>query len=150
MGPGGSDLPERSVRSKGRRATPGQLNLFDGPVLSADEELATSPPSPDESLRVAAEARPLTDTSPDPGAPSLEGSVRAPRRWEELLIESQVVAGAERWRRRLDGLAHEYSLRLGELRRDEGDDSARVLAVTRDARRLDDLRRFALPVIDEI
>ena len=46
------------------------------------------------------------------------GSVRAPYRWEEWLVESAVIAGRERWRR-LDGIAAEYRLRLKEAQRED-------------------------------
>ena len=37
--------------------------------------------------------------------PVVEGSVRAPWRWEELIVEASVIGSRERWERRLDGLA---------------------------------------------
>jgi hypothetical protein len=38
-------------------------------------------------------------------APVREGQLRAPRRWERLLVEAAVIGGRDRWRRRIDGLA---------------------------------------------
>ena len=83
------------------------------------------------------------------------GTLRAPWRWEELIVESAVVAGRTRadgkarWRRRLDGLAAEYRCRIQELRREEPE-SARIVRFTRDLRNLAHLRRFALPIIDTL
>ena len=81
--------------------------------------------------------------------PVVEGSLRTPWKWEELLVESAVIGGRDRWRRRLDGLAADYRLRLEALKEDEPD-SPRVPALERELRNLDHLRRFALPVIDQL
>ena len=59
------------------------------------------------------------------------------------------VDGQRRWRRRLDGLTAEYTLRLAELRSEEAD-SPRVARLERDLRNLGHLRAFALPVIDAL
>ncbi|HEY5657383.1 MAG TPA: serine protease, partial [Myxococcota bacterium] len=40
-------------------------------------------------------------------APVALGALRAPRRWERLLVDAAVIGGRERWERRLDGLARE-------------------------------------------
>jgi ATP-dependent helicase/nuclease subunit B len=85
---------------------------------------------------------------PQPGA-APHGGLRAPRKWEELLVESAVVGGADRWRRRLDGLAAELRLKLRELTRDPAG-AARAAAVERDLGHLEHLRTFALPVIDRM
>jgi ATP-dependent helicase/nuclease subunit B len=83
------------------------------------------------------------------------GTLRAPWKWEELIVESSVIGGVDRadgrrrWRRRLDGLAAEYKLHLAELRRDDPE-SARVERIERDLRNLQHLRHFALPVIDTL
>jgi ATP-dependent helicase/nuclease subunit B len=47
-------------------------------------------------------------------APVREGQLRAPRRWERLLVEAAVIGGRDRWRRRIDGLANEIR-RIGSL-----------------------------------
>jgi hypothetical protein len=78
-------------------------------------------------------------------APVREGQLRAPRRWEQLLVEAAVIGSRDRWRRRLDGLTNELRARLAEL--DDEDETA-AAAVTRT---LDDLAAFtayALPLID--
>lgn len=87
-------------------------------------------------------------------APALRGTLRAPRRWETLLAESGVIHGAERWARRLDGLAREYEVRLREVRREEPGDgveaSPRVASIQRDIEHLEHLRRFAIPVVEAL
>ena len=54
-------------------------------------------------------------------SPVLEGSLRAPWKWERLLVDSAVIGGRERWSRRLTGLAAEQRVRLDELRAEEPD-----------------------------
>ena len=79
--------------------------------------------------------------------PVREGHLRAPRRWERLLVESAVIGGGDRWRRRLDGLANDLRRRLEAT---EAQEDARAAAISRE---LDDLvafSRFALPLIDEL
>jgi CRISPR/Cas system-associated exonuclease Cas4 (RecB family) len=83
----------------------------------------------------------------------VSGTLRAPWKWEELIVESSVVAGRTRvhgrarWRRRLNGLAADYKYRIAELARDEPE-SATVKRLQRDLRNLEHLRLFALPIID--
>jgi ATP-dependent helicase/nuclease subunit B len=81
--------------------------------------------------------------------PVVDGSLRAPWRWEELLVESAVIGGEDRWRRRLDGLGAELRIRIAELR-DEDPDSPRLGALERDLGDLEHLARFALPVIERL
>lgn len=83
------------------------------------------------------------------------GALRAPWKWEELIVESAVVGGRsrvegrERWRRRLDGLARDYEIRMRELRSEEPE-SPRIRRYERDLRNLRHLREFALPIIDRL
>ena len=44
----------------------------------------------------------------NPAASVVAGTLRAPWKWESLLVESAVIGGSERWARRLDGLAEQY------------------------------------------
>jgi ATP-dependent helicase/nuclease subunit B len=74
--------------------------------------------------------------------PVRDGQLRAPRRWERLLVDAAVIGGRDRWRRRLDGLANELRLRLEEADEPERENLVRAL---------DDLAAFkgyALPLID--
>src|SRR5207249_1841463 len=79
--------------------------------------------------------------------PVVEGTLRAPWRWEQLLVESAVIGGRDRWSRRLAGLEAEYRARLARFREEEPD-SPRTSAIERDLRNLEHLRRFAIPVIE--
>ena len=76
------------------------------------------------------------------------GSLRAPWKWETLIVESAVIGGDPgRWHRRLDGLAREYRLMIQEELR-EDPESPRALRLERDLTNLGHLRGFALPIID--
>jgi ATP-dependent helicase/nuclease subunit B len=112
---------------------------------------ASAPPRPDlKSDSKFAESGESVESAAGPAAEAdIDGTVRAPRKWEALLVESSVIGGADRWERRLNGLAEELRLRIEEQTREEGD-SAYVAALQRDLAQLDELRRFALPVIRDL
>jgi CRISPR/Cas system-associated exonuclease Cas4 (RecB family) len=74
------------------------------------------------------------------------GTLAAPWRWEELLVEAYVIEGLERWQRRLPGLRNEYDRRWRELA-DEDRDSPRLRALERDREQLGHLESFALPIV---
>ncbi|HEY6381845.1 MAG TPA: PD-(D/E)XK nuclease family protein, partial [Pseudolabrys sp.] len=75
------------------------------------------------------------------------GTLRAPWKWESLLVESAVIGGSDRWARRLDGLAAEYDLKIRELSSDQPD-SPRIPHLERERQNLAHLRSFALPLIE--
>lgn len=84
----------------------------------------------------------------EPGEPSSEaafgGTLRTPRRWEKLLVDASVVGGRERWEKRLRGLQAELRLRLREL---ADEDTTHRQALERQVGELENLERFALPII---
>jgi ATP-dependent helicase/nuclease subunit B len=85
---------------------------------------------------------------PDPEAVAVvEGTLHAPWRWEQLLVEASVIGKAERWRERLDGLAHELERRRREVADENGAQLARLERTSID---LGHLRGFALPLIDAL
>jgi ATP-dependent helicase/nuclease subunit B len=117
-----------------------------------------SPPTDNVSSGLVREEDRAEDPSPEEEAPSpderdgdriVAGSLRAPWRWEELLVEAYVIQGLDRWKGRLKGLANEYDLRLRELR-DEDEDSPRIAAIERDREELRNLDSFALPIVTEL
>jgi CRISPR/Cas system-associated exonuclease Cas4 (RecB family) len=126
-----------------------------GPVVPHDElfaftgEQEDNPESPED---IAAEQEPVLDSDDEA---VIAGTLRAPWKWEELVVESAVVGGrtrvdgGTRWRRRLDGLAADYRLRIDELKRDEPE-SARIQRFERDLKNLRHLRAFALPIVDDM
>ncbi|MBI3784421.1 MAG: exodeoxyribonuclease V subunit gamma [Deltaproteobacteria bacterium] len=96
--------------------------------------------------------------TPDAGRPRLvesselpvqDGTLRAPWRWEELLVEAAVIGGKDRWLRRLDGLAAQIAVQLDDAERDDPL-SPRVAALRREQVNLEHLCAFALPLIDRL
>jgi CRISPR/Cas system-associated exonuclease Cas4 (RecB family) len=102
------------------------FDALDGPIAEEERFVAAGPPS----------LAPLTMT----------GSVPAPRRWEQLLIESAVLGGLDRWSARLDGLQQKLTKELEGLDGNEPlQDRVRKSLVDLEA-----LRRFALPLLQEL
>ena len=60
----------------------------------------------------------LADLAADP-VPVVEGALRAPWRWERLLVDASVIGNRERWERRLGGFSAELELRRSELKDDD-------------------------------
>ena len=79
----------------------------------------------------------------------MSGTLRAPWKWESLLVESAVIGGSERWARRLNGLAEQYRLQIRELTEEEPD-SSRIPHFERELQNLEHLRAFALPLVETI
>jgi ATP-dependent helicase/nuclease subunit B len=104
-------------------------------------------PGPPGHTRRPGLSGPATD---DDDTAVVEGSLRAPWKWEELIVESAVIGGdPRRWHRRLDGLASQYRLKIRE-EAGEDPESPRIKALERDLRNLRHLRSFALPLIDRL
>ena len=114
----------------GERWMPPDLELAQ---FSTDE--ATQPPPPR-----------AQDYASD-GAPVQQGQLRAPRRWERLLVEAAVIGGRDRWRRRIEGLAKDLSLRLSEIAEE---DEAQAAALARTLEDLASFAGYAIPLIDDL
>ena len=81
--------------------------------------------------------------------PVYAGSLQTPRHWERLIVDASVIGGSDRWRSRLAGLREQLALQADEARRsDEHEEMARSL--TDEIARLDRLRDFALPLLDDL
>jgi ATP-dependent helicase/nuclease subunit B len=125
---------------------------------SSKNEAGFVPPE-DEALGAAAAGLNVLPQTPaqanggdkvqDLDGPQLEGSLRAPWKWEELLIDAAVIGSKDRWARRLKGLENQFQKELEEYTKEEPD-SPRVAAVVRKLRNLRHLSVFALPVIDAL
>lgn len=88
------------------------------------------------------------DVSDD--AAVVDGSLRAPWKWETLIVESAVIGGdSARWHRRLDGMEKEYRVRIQEETKEDAE-SPRARGIARDLRNLQHLRSFALPIVDRL
>jgi hypothetical protein len=139
-----AQVPDLTATRREIPFVPPTDDLF-GPVTDAVAK--TEPPEPDGELPASVEALPEDD--PD-GVAVVDGALRAPWKWETLIVESSVIGGgASRWHRRLDGLAGEYRLKLVEEIHDDPESST-VRRLSRDLRNLSHLRSFALPIIDEL
>lgn len=133
-----------------------------GQVPSAPEAGSTEPalPAADDIVAGFSATSPVPDepeagdeqSSPDAGEEMavVEGTLRAPWKWEKLIVESAVIGGdARRWHRRLRGLAEQLKQQIRQESR-EDPESPRLLRRERDLRNLAHLRTFALPVIDTL
>jgi ATP-dependent helicase/nuclease subunit B len=139
------------------------LSFAQVPILAEDgappENKVEFVPPEDDALSSAASVSALQtrdrsqdedgDQLNDADTPELVGALRAPWRWEELLVDAAVIGGQQRWARRLDGLQNQFTRELEEYAKEEPD-SPRVEAVRRKLRNLKHLRAFALPVIEEL
>ena len=116
-------------------------------VADAAEKMAGSEPgSPDSGSESPDSEAVKSDEGPEDAV--VAGSLRAPWKWETLIVESAVIGGdPTRWHRRLGGLAQEYRLKIQE-ELGEDPESPRVARLQRELRNLGHLRSFALPIID--
>lgn len=85
--------------------------------------------------------------TPESADPVVSGTLRAPRRWERLLVEASVIGGLDRWRRRLAGLEQELALKLGDR---DGLDEATEERLNRELEHLKCLRAYALPILTDL
>src|SRR3989475_778396 len=106
------------------------------------------PPDSELTARPAAEPAPAAEPGPpaDLDAPVVAGALRAPWRWEQLLIDAAVIGGRQRWKRRLDGLEAQLRATLAAFAEDE----ARAQRMERELADLAALREFALPLLDAL
>jgi hypothetical protein len=134
------------------------LSLAQVPDVGAPAPIPEFIPPDDEWLGLVSERSeetPLAATVPedvnaDDEVAVVDGSLRAPWKWETLIVESAVIGGdPKRWHRRLNGLAQEYRLKIQEESK-EDPDSPRARRLERDLRNLAHLRAFALPTIDRL
>jgi len=113
------------------------------------------PPEPDDaSVGRLVSTDTSTDDSDEPDEPSndpaasvLAGALRAPRRWERLLVDAAVIGGIRRWRRRLEGLEHQLRQSLHELNPTR---DAEVDRLRRDLEDLGALKEYALPLLEDL
>lgn len=77
--------------------------------------------------------------------PVVAGALRAPRRWERLLVDAAVIGGRDRWQRRLAGLESELRTELSEQDDAKGANARRL---ERDLDALLGLRAYAMPILE--
>ncbi len=96
----------RGARAAGERSefVPADLEMIPA-ALAAD-------------LEQAAALAPAQAPEPEP-PPVIEGTLRAPWRWEQLLVDAAVIGSRERWQARLDGLEQEFKKRRQAVEDDD-------------------------------
>ncbi len=127
------------------------LSLAQVPDAGVPGDPDASWTAPEHDLLAPAEPGPRDQTDDlvaDPDtAPVVAGALRAPPRWERLLVDAAVIGGRDRWRRRLAGLAAELARRRAEV---AGEDEARAKRFDEDLLALGALRAFAVPLVDRL
>ena len=119
------------------------------PPASAPETERWAPPDEDIVPDAALRARDRRDEVAPPVGPSqavVDGTLRAPRLWERLLVDAAVIGGSDRWRRRLAGLRAEIELALADV---EDPDGGVAAGLRRDREALDALGAYAMPILDD-
>jgi RecB family exonuclease len=112
------------------------VNSNDDTTIAASAGSSTADEFPDT---------PLPKTV-DEANPQISGMLRAPWKWEELLVEAAVVGGQQRWERRLKGLAAELETKIEALKLEEPD-SPQLVALEKEQLNLGHLRQYAMPLI---
>ncbi|HKD70075.1 MAG TPA: PD-(D/E)XK nuclease family protein [Candidatus Binataceae bacterium] len=113
------------------------------PFVAPDPELTPAGLGAELEVPQAYEEPAIYLTDP---APVVAGTVRAPWRWEELIVEASVIGSRDRWRRRLDGLREELEHKRAELE----DEDAGAARLDRQLLDLGHLREVALEIIDAL
>jgi RecB family exonuclease len=134
-----------------------KLDALGAPIVppsAADEDVLWVPPRHSlapEPVREPVQLDLFTEPPPKVEEPENEpvvsGTLRAPWRWEKLLVDAAVIGGRDRWERRLSGLGRELELRLLETEDQESVDAERL---RRERNDLLHLRNFALPLIENL
>jgi ATP-dependent helicase/nuclease subunit B len=88
---------------------------------------------------------------PESSESILAGTLRAPWRWEALIVDAAVIGrDATRWKRRLEGKHAEIERQIAEAKREDGGDEARISGLRQVQQQLNYLKSFALPIVEEI
>jgi len=127
-------------------------------VASHDEALGIGIGDPGSGIRVPTrevdgidDEVPAEQSAVDPDRAVVAGTLRAPWKWERVLIDAVVIGqDASRWKRRLEGQANELKLQITEAVRQEGSDTGKVRALELMLEQCRHLSAFALPIIDEM
>ncbi len=112
------------------------------PFVPVESDLVPLPESDNNLSAAIGVAAPIDDP-----VPVVEGSVRAPWRWEKLIVEASVIGGRDRWQRRLDGLEEEFRAKLVEA---EAEDQTHASSLERRLVDLDHLKQVAMPIISAL
>jgi ATP-dependent helicase/nuclease subunit B len=107
---------------------------------SADDAGITAPDDELSALRLAPEFETADRSASSDDLAAAERPVRAPWRWERIIVDAAVIGSAERWKRRLEGLESE----LRRRREASTDDEGRAASLDRQLGDLEDLKQVAL------
>ncbi|MEO6419698.1 MAG: PD-(D/E)XK nuclease family protein, partial [Polyangiaceae bacterium] len=122
-----------AAAAPGSLYVPPEVDLIPDTIARAEE-----PPEEEEPIAAV--------TSPNPeGVAVVDGTLRTPRRWERLLVESAVIGGLDRWKARLEGLQAKLSQDLANEPEHASAERRR-----RDLSDLEALRGYALPLLEEM
>jgi len=121
----------------------GNADLWSPP---ADEIVEAMLPIDDRAEDSQPEDEAIAQSARGESEHDLAGTLRAPWRWEDLIVEAAVIGKLDRWQRRLKGLEHEYDRRVREAS-SEDPEASRVRALRRDREQLRALRAFAEPIL---
>jgi len=117
-------------------------------AASHDEAFGRASELPFDELETEAEQ--AANETPGSDDAVVAGTLRAPWRWERLLIDAAVIGqDVARWKRRLDGKAAELRRQREEAGRQDLDE-AKTRALEQTDEQLNHLRRFALPIVEEL
>jgi ATP-dependent helicase/nuclease subunit B len=115
----------------------------DDPAISVDAELAPAPLESDLEVDDDSSEESAADTDASDPVPVIDGTARAPWRWERLIVDAAVIGSAQRWKRRLAGLGNELKSRRLEL----ADDDAHTAGLERRILDLAHLGEVAMPIL---
>jgi ATP-dependent helicase/nuclease subunit B len=115
----------------------------DGNFFAPDLEMGPGTLAPE--LEVAAAPAETESSGADP-VPVVEGTLRAPWRWERIIVDAAVIGSRERWEKRLRGREAELDRQRAEVQ----DDEARAAAIDRRLLDLGHLRTVAMPLISAL
>ena len=105
----------------------------------------------EESAAESPEPEPQSPPEDAASSAIVEGGLRAPWKWESLIVEASVVGGdPERWRRRLRGLRAGYDAQIKEELKREDPESPKLAGLERDRQNVLHLTQFALPIVETL
>ena len=135
------------------------LSLAQVPSTDSAPSAEVLPPADDVIAGFMAEDVASESPEPEPQSPPedaassaiVEGGLRAPWKWESLIVEASVVGGdPERWRRRLRGLRAGYDAQIKEELKREDPESPKLAGLERDRQNVLHLTQFALPIVETL
>jgi RecB family exonuclease len=113
----------------------------EAPIASPESELTAVPLAEDLAVQNDPPESELESSDPIPVVP---GTLRAPWRWERLIVDAAVIGSAARWERRLGGLRNELRARRAEYE----DDDTHVAGLDRRILDLKHITAVAMPILN--